>query len=141
MSEANKALIQRLVEEGVNQRKLAVVKELCQDCAYYSPATGELKGDALLRFYEALQAAFPDGRQTILEQIAEGDKVVTRWSFTGTHQGPFMGSAPTHRQVTLTGICIDRIVDGRIVEEREESDALGLMRQLGLSPGAMKVAA
>lgn len=82
----------------------------------------------------SLLAAFPDGRWTIEDQVAEGDKVVTRFSFTGTHQGEFMGIAPTGKRVTTSGMVIDRIVEGKIVEEREEWDALGMMQQLGAVP-------
>jgi predicted ester cyclase len=82
----------------------------------------------------SLLAAFPDGRWTIEDQVAEGDKVVTRWSFTGTHQGELMGIAPTGKQVTTSGMVIDRIVEGKIVEEREEWDTLGMMQQMGAAP-------
>jgi predicted ester cyclase len=75
--------------------------------------------------------AFPDVHITIEEQIAEGDKVVSRWTDRGTHQGEFMGIAPTGKRIEYTGISIDRIADGKIVESLLESDRLGLMRQLG----------
>ena len=65
------------------------------------------------------------------DQIAEGDKVVTRWSFTGIHRGNLMGIAPTGKQVTSSGVMIDRVVGGKITEEWEEYDALGMMQQLG----------
>ena len=82
----------------------------------------------------SLLAAFPDGRWTIEGQVAEGDKVATRWSFTGTHQGELMGVAPTGKRVTASGMVIDRIVEGKIVEEWEEWDALGMMQQMGATP-------
>ena len=66
-------------------------------------------------------------------RVGGGDKLVTRWTIRGTHEGEFMGIAPTHKPFTLTGIVIDRFVDGKIVEEWEEADALGLMRQLDAS--------
>ena len=77
--------------------------------------------------------AFPDGRETVEDQIAEGDKVVTRWSFRGTHNGVLFGIEPTGKNVTLTGIFIDRIEDGKIVEHWDEADILGLMEQLNPS--------
>lgn len=138
MSEENKTLQRRWIEEGVNKGNLALFDELYGDCVYYSPATGELKREALKQFVASLLAAFPDGRWTVEDQVAEGDKVVTRWSFTGTHQGELMGLAPTGKQVTTSGMVIDRIVESKIVEEWEEWDALGLMQQLGAVPPIAK---
>ena len=66
------------------------------------------------------------------DQVTEADKVVIRWSFTGTHKGELMGIAPTGKPVAFTGISIMRVVDGKIVEAWEEGDSLGLMQQLGL---------
>ena len=65
------------------------------------------------------------------DQIAEGDTVVTRWSFRGTHRGELFGIAPTGKAVTMSGIFIDRIADGQVVEHWDEADILGLMEQLG----------
>jgi len=138
MSEENKALLRRWLEEGANKGNLALFDELYGDCMYYSPATGGLKREALKQFIASLLAAFPDGRWAIEDQVAEGDKVATRWSFTGTHQGELMGVAPTGKQVTTSGMVIDRIVEGKIVEEWEEWDALGLMQQLGAVPPIAK---
>jgi len=66
------------------------------------------------------------------EQIAEADKVVTRWSVCGTHRGELLGVPPTGRPLSWTGITIHRLVGGRVMEERGEEDALGLMRQTGV---------
>ena len=70
----------------------------------------------------------------MLDQIANDDKVVTRWTFAGTHRGTFMGIAPTEKQLVFSGICIDRFADAKIVEEWEEWDTLGMMQQLGVVP-------
>jgi steroid delta-isomerase-like uncharacterized protein len=138
MSEANKALVRRLIE-AFNKRSLALFDELHADCVWYTPATGELKGEALKQYVASALAAFPHWRLTILrDQVAEGDKVVTRYSCTGTHQGEFMGLAPTGKQVTTSGIFIHRIVEGKIVEAREELDALGVFQQLGALPPLAK---
>jgi steroid delta-isomerase-like uncharacterized protein len=134
MSEANKALYRRLVEEGWNKQNLALLDELYADCVYYNPATGEIKGEALKQFLASMLAAFPDIRFTVEDQVAEGDKVVTRWSGTCTHQGEFMGLAPTGKQVTTNGMSIVRIVEGKVVEERVELDTLGFFQQLGAVP-------
>jgi steroid delta-isomerase-like uncharacterized protein len=134
MSEANKAVIQRVIEDGGNKHDIAVLAELYRDCVYHSPVTGELKGEAYIRFMTSLFGAFPDLRITVEDQFAEGDKVVTRWNCTATHRKEFMGIAATGKPVKLSGMCIDRVVNGKIVEEWEEWDALGMMRQLGLVP-------
>jgi steroid delta-isomerase-like uncharacterized protein len=134
MSEENKAIVRHLIEEVINKGNLALFDEVYGDCVYCSPATGELKREALRQFVASLLAAFPDGQWKIEDQVAEGDKVATRWSFTGTHQGQLMGMAPTGKRVTCSGMVIDRIIDGKIVEEREEWDALGMMQQLGAAP-------
>ncbi len=136
MSEENKALDRRVIEEGFNKGNLALLDELYADCAWYRPATVELKGETMKQFAASMLATFPDLRITIEDQVAEGDKVVTRWSGTGTHQGEFMGLAPTGKQVTTSGINISRIVEGKIVELREEWDAQGFFQQLGAAPQA-----
>ena len=140
MSEANKAVIRRVVEEVVNKHDLSVLSELYPDCVYRTPATGELRGEAHRKFIASVLAAFPDCQETITDQVAEGDKVVTRWTFTGTHKGTFMDVPPTGKRITITGMCIDRIVNGKIVEEWEEWDALGMMHQLGAVPAAKAAA-
>ena len=80
------------------------------------------------------QDAFPDGRNTSEELLADQDKVVQRWTFRGTHDGVFEGIPPTGRQVTLTGISIWRVDGGTIVESWHELDTLGLLQQLGVVP-------
>jgi predicted ester cyclase len=66
--------------------------------------------------------------------VAEGEYVVTRWTASGTHEGDLEGIPPTGRSTTTSGISVTRIVDGKIVEDRTEWDALGLMTQLGAIP-------
>lgn len=75
--------------------------------------------------------AFPDFHDTIEDQIAEGDKVVTRFTARGTQQGEIMGIKPTGKQVSLTGISIHRIENGKIVETWTNWDMMGMMQQLG----------
>jgi steroid delta-isomerase-like uncharacterized protein len=78
------------------------------------------------------RSAFPDSALRVEEEIAEGEKVVVRWAFSGTHKGTFMGIPPTDKQVTWTGITIYRIVDGKVVQEQGEEDFAGFFRQVGL---------
>jgi predicted ester cyclase len=78
--------------------------------------------------------AFPDVQMSLEDQVAEGDMVVTRWIASGTHQGEFMGIAPTGDRVTVAGTSIERIVDGKIEETWDDYDALGMMQQIGAIP-------
>ena len=82
-----------------------------------------------------MRATFPDMVVSTNDMIAEGDKVVSRWTGTGTHQGEFMGIPSTGNKVTVTGIGIDRLVDGKIVEHWEQFDTMGMMQQIGAIPG------
>jgi predicted ester cyclase len=81
-----------------------------------------------------LREAFPDIHIRNEELIAEGDKVVSRQTSRGTHEGEFMGIRPTGKEVTWTGILMFRIADGKIVDQWLEQDVMGLMQQLGVAP-------
>ena len=78
--------------------------------------------------------AFPDARVTVEDQVAEGDKVVSRWTATGTHTGDLMGIPPTERRIEISGITINRFSGGKIAEDWYQSDDLGMMQQLGVIP-------
>jgi steroid delta-isomerase-like uncharacterized protein len=96
-----------------------------------------IRGTRMFRqVMEGFRSAFPDSDLGIEEEIAEDDKVVMRWTFSGTHQGNLLGIPATGKKVSWTGITIYRIVDGKIVEERGEEDFLGFFRQIGLAPQA-----
>jgi len=86
------------------------------------------------QFVSMYLTAYPDTHFTIEDQIAEGDTVVTRWTARGTHKGPLMGIPPTGKQVTVTGISIGRVVNGKTVEGWSNYDTLGMMQQLGVVP-------
>ncbi len=137
MSAENMAIARRFLEEAFNSGNLAVVDELVapefvnHDAALPEPTTGIEAAKASINGY---REAFPDLRLTIEQQLAEGEYVATRWSARGTHQGDLMGIAPTGKQATVTGITIDRIVDGKFVESWTNWDTLGLMQQLGVIP-------
>jgi steroid delta-isomerase-like uncharacterized protein len=136
MSEANKTVSRRLTEEAFNQGKYDVIEELVASTfVNHDPATGDTKGPQGTReLIEGYRLAFPDIRIKIEEQIAEGDLVATRWTGTGTHKGELMGIAPTGKGTTVTGVTIDKIKDGKIVESWNNWDTLGLVRQLGVVP-------
>ena len=86
------------------------------------------------QYSEVMLTAFPDLERRIDDLVAEGDKVVARWSAAGTHTGDFQGIPPSGNTATSSGITIFRIADGRIVEEWSESDSLGLLQQVGAIP-------
>jgi len=138
--EENKALTQRVIEEANSKGTLDVVDEfIASDYVLHTPTatTGEVRGtEGYKQLISMQRSAAPDLNFTVEDQIAEGEKVVTRYSASGTHQEEFMDAAPTGNQVTTTGIVISRIVDGKIVEEWLEWDVLGLMQQLGAIPEA-----
>jgi predicted ester cyclase len=127
---ANKAMVRGYMEEVLNRGDIAAAER-------YFPRQGFTLNGTLLdpehlrMMRENLVAAFPDFRITIEDQIAEGDKVVTRVTFRGTHLGEYRGIAPTGRQVAYAGIAVDRIAGGKVVEGWHQADALGMLRQLG----------
>ena len=132
-TEANKALVRRFVEEGINGSNEAVFLDLLSpEVVDYYARPGLPPGRAGWNAYRKLfRAAFPDGRWAIASIIAEDDLVAARASFSGTHQGEFLGIPPTGRQVTVSAIYICRLAGGKIVERWANSDELGMLRQLG----------
>jgi len=131
--EKNKAIVRHCFEE-VEKGNWAIFDELLtRDYVYHEPGRSFTR-DESKQFMQSVRAAFPDGHATIVDMIAEGDKVVTRYTSSGTHKGEFMGIAATGKKVVVTGIVISRIDQGKIAEEWEEFDALGFMVQLGVIP-------
>ena len=134
MSEENKALIRRWAEE-FDKKNFAKVEEMATPSAtFYYPGSEPWNREAQLDFFKAFSAAFPDHQHTMDEQIAEGDKVVTRFTLRGTHNGDLQGIAPTGKQVTIEMTMIDHMVGGKIQEHRVFYDMLGLLQQLGVAP-------
>lgn len=130
----NKALARRFIQVWA-PANLSVLDELAApDITVIYPVLGEpVRGAAAFKQLLAhFHAACPDAEISVQEQIAEGDSVVTRWRVSGTHRGELLGNSPTGRSLAWTGITIHRLVGGRVVEERGEEDALGLMRQIGV---------
>jgi steroid delta-isomerase-like uncharacterized protein len=138
-SDENKDISRRADEELFNRGNLSIADELfASNFVYHDPVSHEeWRGPESVKSYATmLRVAFPDLHQTIEEQIAEGDKVAYRWTARGTHQGEFMGIAPTGNRVEMTGISIARLIDGKIEEIWENYDALGMMQQLGIVPSS-----
>jgi steroid delta-isomerase-like uncharacterized protein len=136
MSEENKAIARRIFEE-VWKGKLDVADEILEanDVAVAHGLGVELPpGEGFKQFVSIYRSAFPDVHFTIEDQIAEGDKVVTRWTARGTHKGELMGIPATGKQVVVTGISINHFVGGKSVEAWNNWDGLGMMQQLGVVP-------
>jgi steroid delta-isomerase-like uncharacterized protein len=136
MYEENKALARRLFEEVWNKGNLDAIDGIyAPDIVNHTLPPGIPQGiEGNKVFTKMYLTAFPDTKMTIDLQIAEGDKVVTRWHAQGTHKGELMGIPATGKQATVTGIVIDRIAGGRIVESWGEFDQMGMMQQLGVVP-------
>lgn len=136
-AEQNKKLLQNAVEEIWNKGNFQLMNDYVSgDFVIHFPRPGEeLRGmEEVKEFYKKLREAFPDIRFTIVEQIAEGDKVVTHWSATGTHKAEFKGIPATGKKVTFTAMDIDRIINGKATECWTNVDELSLMQQLGVIP-------
>jgi len=134
-TEENKGIVRRMIEEGVNERDLALFDELYAPDFLYHLGSTTIEGvEAYKQFNLMSFTAFPDLRFTIEDQIAEGDKVVTRWLVSGTQKGPFQGIPPTGKHVTVTGVGINRFANGKIVENWTNMDFLGILQQLGVVP-------
>jgi steroid delta-isomerase-like uncharacterized protein len=143
MSETNKALVRRLIEEGFNKGNVKLIDELVGDnFVYREPTLGEKRGPQGYKdVMNVYRTAFPDATITIDELIASGDVVVTRWTGRGTHRGSLMGIASTNKPVTVQGLTLTRVSNGKIVEEFECYDALGMLRQMGAIPTTVGKAA
>jgi steroid delta-isomerase-like uncharacterized protein len=135
-AEENKAIFRRYVEEVSNEGNLDLVDEIFARYVSHQPDghTEERGPEDVKRFIGEFHQAFPDFHSTIEDQIAEGDKVATRWTIRGTHQGEFRGIAPTGKQITVTGIGIFRFSEGKVVESWDNFDQLGMMQQLDAIP-------
>ena len=133
LTEENKQLVRRFIDEIHNQMNLEAMDQfVAPNMADHSGRVSTIEGaKQVMRLFAS---AFPDWFATIEDFIAEGDKVVMRGVASGTHRGVFMGIPPTGKRVTVPGIHIWRIRDGKIVENRQEVDNLGLLRQLGAIP-------
>ena len=135
-TEQNKALVRRFYDEVFNKKNLAVSDDfLAPHIIEHSLPPGLPSGsEGSRQFIGMYLTAFPDLHLTAEDMIAEGDEVAARFTMRGTHKGEFMGIPSTGKQVTMTGIQIVRVADGRIAENWVNLDALGLLQQLGVIP-------
>jgi steroid delta-isomerase-like uncharacterized protein len=136
-AEENKAIFRRYVEEVGNEGNFDLADEIFDRYLAHQPDGSVLERgpEDVKRFMGEFREAFPDFHSEIEDQIAEGDKVVTRWRMHGTHRGEFRGIVPTGNTLDITGIGIFRFSEeGKVVESWDNLDQLGMMRQLGVIP-------
>ncbi len=135
-TEDNKALAQRWLEEVWNKGDLSLIDELiAPNYVLHDPTRPGLRGRAGIKESIAMfRTAFPDLHFTIEDQVAESEKIVTRYTVQGTQMGPLMGIPATGKQGTITGIDIYRITDGQIEEAWSNWDTLGLLQRIGVIP-------
>jgi steroid delta-isomerase-like uncharacterized protein len=135
-AQENKAIVRRLAED-VWAGNLDVIDELL-DAKYvgYDPSMPKpIRGPAGFKdWVSTYRSAYSDARVTVEDQIAEGDKVATRWTGHGTHDGELLGISPTRKQVTVSGITVSRLKNGKVVESWQNWDTLGMLQQLGAVP-------
>ncbi len=133
----NKAIVCRFIDEAYNKRNLTVGDELLAANVVLHVSNSDIKG---LEGWKQYAGSFLDGFSEIVisvkDTIAEGDKVVTRWTGHGTHKGELAGIPATGKSATVTGMGVDRIVNGKIVESWGIFDQFGMMQQLGVIPAA-----
>jgi steroid delta-isomerase-like uncharacterized protein len=132
----NKAVVAAFVEDVINQGRLDRADDLVAlDFVELDPLPGQQQGrEGLKDVIGGMRAAFPDLHWVLDEVVAEGDKVVSRFTWTGTHRAAFLGIPSTGRKVTVKGVVIDRLADGKMADSRILMDSLGLMQQLGVLP-------
>jgi steroid delta-isomerase-like uncharacterized protein len=138
MAQDNASIVRRFADEVITQGKIESAAEyVWEDVVEQVPLPGQGPGlDGLKDVLRSMRTGFPDIIFSIKEQITEGDKVASRFEWTGTHKGEFLGVPATGRHVRVWGIVIDRLEDARIRDTRIIMDTLGLMAQLGALPSS-----
>lgn len=135
--EDSKAIMHRFLE-ALSQRNPTTAFEMLTPnvVAHVAGMPGAIQGrDAWKHLFSAYLDAFPDMEITIHDEIAQGETAMARWSWSGTHQGSFMGIPSTGKAVAgISGMGVYRIAEGSIAEEWVIEDTLGLMQQLGVTP-------
>jgi steroid delta-isomerase-like uncharacterized protein len=136
MPQDNPAIVRHFIEEVINQGRFHSASQFVwEDVVEQVPLPGQGPGlEGLNDVLRGMRSAFPDLHFSVEEQITEGNKVLTRFEWTGTHRGAFIGIPPTGRPVRVWGMVIDRLENGRIKDTRILMDMLGLMIQLGAFP-------
>ena len=132
----NKSVIRTFIEKVLNQGRFEQLDALVlEDFVELDPLPGQTQGRAGLgQVLRQMRDAFPDMHWVVEEMIGEGDKVCTRFTWTGPQRGPFLGVPATGKRVSVKGVVIDRLNGGKMSDSRILMDTLGLMQQLGVLP-------
>jgi steroid delta-isomerase-like uncharacterized protein len=138
MSNTNADTVRTFIEDVLNQGRWERMNDLVkEDFIELDPLPGQQQGrEGLKAVLMQFLSAFPDIHWNISEQISEGDKVVTRFIWTGTHRDTFLGIPATGKRVEVKGVVIDRLEAGKMADSRILMDTLGMMQQLGVIPAA-----
>jgi len=133
--EQNKAVPRRLFK-AMETNDQATMKEVLAPNfkAYHFGSSEPTRREEYLQSQAMYEGAFRDQKYTIIDQVAEGDRVTTRTTWEAIHTGDYQGLPPTGRRVLVSGIAISRVKDGQILERWLEMDRIGLLQQLGLAP-------
>lgn len=136
--DTNKTVARRYLEDFWNGDNPDVIAELAVDDVIGHPVSGQtLQGrDLLKQRHAGLRRIYADPHFVVEDMIAEGDKVLLRWSFTGKHVGPYMGAAPTGKLISVGGMNLFQLAGGKIVEFWVSADDLGELQQLGVVPAS-----
>src|SRR5689334_1583027 len=127
--EENKDIVRRYVEGMWDKRDFATIDEFVSPEFDQHAATVQQGREGLRNFFRMMFGALPDVKFTLESIIAEDDKVATRWTIRGTHQGPLLGIPATGKPVTTTGMSLLQLRDGKIIANWNEVDLLGALRQ------------
>jgi steroid delta-isomerase-like uncharacterized protein len=130
----NKAVSANFIEEVFNLGNYEAFDDFLADDFVAHLGAGSNDRAEFIEMVKAYRTGFPDYDCIVEDQVAEGDKVVTRWTFQGTQTGEVMGIPPTGKRVSVTGVAIDRIVDGKMVEAWLEMDVHRMLQDLGAAP-------
>jgi steroid delta-isomerase-like uncharacterized protein len=132
----NIATLERFVEEVINQGRIEAADELVEEnFVELYPLPGQQQGrEGLKDVIRMMRGGFPDIHWVVQETIASDDKVVSRFKWTGTHRGDFLGIPATGRRVTVSGVVLDRLRAGKMADSRILMDTFGMMQQLGVIP-------
>ncbi len=136
MSAARKEVIRAFIEDVLNQGRFDRMNDLVlENFIELDPLPGQQQGrEGLKAVLMQFRSAFPDIRWRIEEMVSEGEKVVTRFTWNGTHRDTFLGIPATGRHVEVKGVVIDRLEAGKMADSRILMDTLGLLQQLGALP-------
>ena len=134
-TENNKAVISKFIEEVINQNRMDRADDLVvEDFVELDPLPGQRQGrEGLKEVLGMMRAAFPDMHWVVEETVAEGNTVISRFTWTGTHRGDFLGVPATGRSVVVKGVVIDELAGGKMSRSRIQMDTLGMMQQLGVA--------